>query len=531
MNKKIFIGLLVFVLFMPLAQGFSLKWQTDINISSTKAPVCFDTDGDGDMEIFLAGNPNQGTSSGRIFCLDGRTGDIIWDESWFQSYQDPQAPLAIGDLDNNGDYEIVCAEQTHTVARNCEDGSLFWNSQTPSGWHHLSIVTINNQQYVFVTCNTGGSKSISKLKGTDGSLVAQNTVISYPCYGGISAGDINNDGKIEVLVNDGSMKCFDEDLNLMWTRTSDGESACPVLVDYNKDGYLDVIGLTRVSQSTGGLTIINGKDGTVIKTLHSQGLPTHITPAVYDIDKDGNLEFITAYGSHIFVYDMVLETIDAELNHEGYYYRGTHPPCVANVYGNSDLEIIVDGSWDGAVSIWDSNFNRIATIGNWGANVIVQDVDNDNLNEIILSRSNAIICYDTDAESLDADTSTHYYGNYRTGAETVYSGSQPPPPDVTCWACSNGNKISTTFPPETVCGQGVASNYPYASEPNDCSIPPTVCWKCVEGALEQLLVPNGGDCPEGWSETEPFCEPIMSPGFEILIMIFALLFILWRKKK
>lgn len=237
--------------------------------------------------------------------------------------------------------------------------------------------------------------------------------------------DINKDGKYEILINDhDALKCFDEDLNLMWSHSGNGESSCPVLADVNGDGYLDVIGLKGISKTDGGLMVVSGKDGSMMKDLPNIGLPTHMTPTVYDIDLDGHLELLTAYGTEIYVYDLITEQVKTKLQDNGHYYRASHAPCIGNVMNNNQLEIIVDGSWDGSISIWDYNYNKVASVPAWGSLIYVDDIDGDGYNEIIIAKwynnLGEIICYGTGAISNNANTYTNYYGYRRTGAEVPY---------------------------------------------------------------------------------------------------------------
>jgi hypothetical protein len=144
--------------------------------------------------------------------------------------------------------------------------------------------------------------------------------------------------------------------------------------------------------------------------------------AVYDFDKDGNQEAFTAYGNAIQVWDLYTWQLDHAFTDSE--FTMSNAPILANVWGNSDLEMITDGSWPGAMRIVDSTYTTVATLPNWGGGNQVTDIDNDGLNEIIFSRGiagyEATICYDTDAMTLGALTDAHYYGLRRTCAEVYY---------------------------------------------------------------------------------------------------------------
>ena len=119
---------------------FEFKWSVDTDLKAYCSPVTKDIDGDGYDEIFLAGVIDGG-SGGRVMCIDGADGDIIW-QKYISGFEDPHCPLAVGDLDNDGTYEVVHGRNSYgsgTTARNCEDGSIFWDVNYPARYHQLAI--------------------------------------------------------------------------------------------------------------------------------------------------------------------------------------------------------------------------------------------------------------------------------------------------------------------------------------------------------------------------------------------------------
>ena len=202
--------------------------------------------------------------------------------------------------------------------------------------------------YVTYHGSSGGSQKVSKLRGTNGEIVAQHPVV-YPCYGGISAADLEGDGEIEIFVTDTSyggdgLQCFDEDLNLIWNHDHSCESSCAVIADVDGDGVLDVISLRQ--GSNGGICVVDGSTGTPFpgKNQNYLGLGCHVQPAVYDIDKDGHLELVTAYGSTCKVWDLVDWSLDFEAPST---HKCSEPPDFANVVGDEDLELIIPSGWAG----------------------------------------------------------------------------------------------------------------------------------------------------------------------------------------
>ena len=371
----------------------------------------------------MAGTKDETYHTGRIVCIDGLTGELNWEQEWSSNYVDAMCPCAIADLDNDGTYEIVHVADDKTTARNCEDGSIFWDVDVPSGWHQFIIVDTdgNGYPYVYVTYHgsSGGSQKVSKLRGTNGEIVAQHPIL-YPCYGGISAADLEGDGEIEIIVSDTSsgkgLQCFDEDLNLIWYQGGvNCPSHCGAIADVDGDGVLDVIALRQ--GSNGGICVVDGSTGTPFpgKNEGGLGLGCHVQPAVYDIDKDGHLELVTAYGSTCKVWDLVDWSLDFEAPST---HKCSEPPDFANVVGDEDLELIIPSGWAGQTLVYDSSYQLIYQFNEYGICTITQDVDNDGLNEILYLRNDILICYDTaaNAPTPSVRTDTPYYSERRTAA-------------------------------------------------------------------------------------------------------------------
>ncbi len=443
-------------------ENFTFKWQTNYGpYNSWSSPITMDIDGDTIHEIFIAGRYDGGGKCG-IFCIDGSDGHINWQDN-FTSLGDYHVPIAIDDLDNDGDYELVHAAGSKTIARNCEDGSIFWESDADSGWSTPAIADLddNNCPYVIVGDNSafGSTVTLSKLYGTNGTVAAYSNEISYTCYGGVSIADLDRDGEFEIVMSDsGDSHCFDEDLNELWTTSAyTSESHCAVLTNVTGDGDLEVIILNQdmTSPYDGGIYVYDA-DGNEIPGMYdgTLGLGCHCQPSVYDIDKDGHVEVLTSYGgSTCAVWDLIDWSLDAELE------KGAEPPDIANVLGDDDFEVISPEAWvDGQVDIYDSTYANVDTIGGYGGamygmNTVTQDIDGDGLNELIISGpgSGNMTIYDTlaSAPTPRVRTDTEYYSERRTnvgmyipkiGGKCIISNINPP--DLATGVSQSFNTIS-----------------------------------------------------------------------------------------
>jgi hypothetical protein len=444
MEKKILITcnvLVILILFPLITNGsiitnvladdpnyFTHKWTTNFGqYSSLSSPVAEDINGDGIYEIFQGGRVSS--EIGTIICVNGSTGVLIWQKN-FSSLSDYHIPVAVGDLNDDGVYELVHAAGTDTIARYTSNGTIFWTSTADSSWSVPAIADLDDSgiPYVIVGDNSAFDYpvTLSKLYGNNGTVAASTNAISYTCYGGVSIADLNRDGEFEIVMSDsGDSICFDEDLNVMWTTSSySSESHCAVLTNVTGDDYLEVIMLEQdmTPPYNGGIHVYYA-NGTEVTGMNdgTLGLGCHCQPAVYDIDKDGHVEVLTSYaGTYCAVWDLIDWSEDAILE------KGSEPPDVANVIEDNDLEIISPEAWeDNQIDIYDSSYNNVAQIGDNnnpmdGVNTVTQDIDGDGLNELIISGPGAgnITVYDTLAISPmpRVRTDTPYYSERRTNA-------------------------------------------------------------------------------------------------------------------
>jgi len=392
------------------AQPFVLKWVKYDAPLNTVGPVAQDINGDGIYEIFQVGE-------GRIICVNGSNGNTIWEYN--DDQVDHHSIPAIADLNNDGIAEIVvaCDEPkagipAKALALHANDGSIYWRVDVPTDHRHMVVADIDGTGYPYVYFVSHVEVGyIWKLRGTDGTVLAK-TRVYYPCHGGLSLADIDNDGTFELILAEYNgepgkgIHCYDaETLKLKWYNNRyRADPQIGILADVNKDGILDI---TTTKYSSGPVQVINGATGVAMTGYDALTSPTHSPNTIYDIDGDGNLEMLDCSNSQVKVFELgTTPHVDATLP-----TKADEPPFVADVIGDTKLEII--SAYFDKITIYDHNYQIVGTINN-GANrwTVVQDIDNDGQNELIVTQGGEgqLRAYETSAYSPTPRVRTGMYG-------------------------------------------------------------------------------------------------------------------------
>jgi len=475
-NKKL-LGLVLMAIYVfclaanvkliSASPGLTLKWTT-ITGDTAIGPLAADLNGDGKMEIVVTGNTTK--SLVRIWALRGTDGSILWSRDLPSAWpQDPgHTPFEIADLNKDGLPEIVISANTLTVALHGNDGSTYWEARAPSFGNWPAIADVDGDGYpeVFVCSGMGpnlGSDTITMLSH-DGNILHQ-AYSWHSCWGGLTIGDANFDGRFELYQGDRAnsysgrgekylagglgLRALDaQTLTPLWNDpTVFCSSQSPVLADVDKDGILDVIVGTQLSN---GIAVLNSADGSVLTTGGKYrkswtNMTAHSQVTVADVDGDGNLELINTRGASdanktppIKIWDLYNWKSDGTIP-----VKMDEPPKVGDVTGDGNLDIICVSFAPadyGAIYIYSYN-NSTKTYGLvdsvpplWDgvrAFTLVQDVDGDNLNELVTTSSTGRVrCFDTPARTPTprVRSNVQFYSEYKRGSAEYVPPSIPSQP-------------------------------------------------------------------------------------------------------
>jgi len=346
-------------------------WPVDTQGAVWSSPAVGDLDGDGDMEVVV------GSNDGNVYAWHD-------DGTALTPYGSPGWPRHVGaavsgspslsDLDSDGDLEVVVGS---------EDGSVF-------AWHH---------------------------DGTDVWAEAPSTgarIRSSP-----AVGDLDGDGDPEIVVGseDGNVYAWHHDATPVtyggapgWPRSTGASVySSPAVGDLDRDGDLEV-----VVGSSDSKVYAWHYDGTPVTFPDSPGWPrstggeVNSSPALADLDGDGNLEVVVgSWDSKVYAWHYDGSPVEGWPRSTAWIVDGS--PAVGDLDGDGSLEVVV-GSWDGKVYAW--HYDGTPAVG-WPASTglasavhgspAVADLDDDGDLEVVIASDNGKVY----AWTCDVPTGDH----------------------------------------------------------------------------------------------------------------------------
>jgi outer membrane protein assembly factor BamB len=329
-----------------------------------------------------------------------QTPKILW---WFDTHDMAAGQSAIGDIDQDGKYEIVfgCYRNDSMIyALNAEDGTLLWKYNAagagdgcndvavliydvtgdgkpevivPSSCHPRTFCFRGNDGSVLWQTITRGSDSppviadlqgngnLEILHGEFGGWVrsinaltgATNWDILVDANSWVQTAptivDLNNNGQLDFVVgtwgfsNNSRFYAYEGNTrNLLWSIPLDGYSYHGTgVADLNGDGFPNLV----IGDYSGKLHVLNGNTGTYLWSFQGPGY-IGSPPAIADINGDGHCEIVITSGSRVIALDRLGNQLwQFTMSGGGSCFRGV---ALADITNDSLPEVIF-GSTNGSV--------------------------------------------------------------------------------------------------------------------------------------------------------------------------------------
>ncbi|MFH2142492.1 MAG: FG-GAP-like repeat-containing protein [Bacteroidota bacterium] len=227
----------------------SIAWDLAVDLNSwiQTEPIILDADNDGQLD-FIVGNWSFGTNH-KLWCFRGNDHQQLWESDLPSDYIYHGASFA--DIDNDGYQEIAVGDYSgNLMVLNAEDGSLKWDYSFASPFYigsPTSMGDINNDGLYEIVFFDGDHLGV--LDNTGG-LLWDFYIPSYgSAFRGAALSDVNNDDTLDIVFgtslgivyalhgNTGN-QIWNIDLAAIYGGTYDIDHA-PVISDFDGDGSLD----------------------------------------------------------------------------------------------------------------------------------------------------------------------------------------------------------------------------------------------------------------------------------------------------
>ena len=298
------------ITYNPISKGVIVLpgWPQSLDGSCLSSPVLADIDNNGKLEIFSVSFSPAGLYA---FRFDG-SGLYTPSGLLKQLYGGVRGTLAIGDINQDGDLEILCGGGSET------DSFFVWDKDGQYLQPFPVVISLNLENGVVIgdvlgdgnleICTYSGNPSYSlNLIDCNGNLVWSYQVITdyhevCPLFA-----DFDNDGKAEVIFgyNDGldaGLVVLDSLGNELPGFPRRGFDAYqPIVVDADGDGEPDILSGSTEWNLNGTNTNGTGIVGFPIKL----GSRINASPFACDINNDGRLELgVACFDMHFHLFQL-----------------------------------------------------------------------------------------------------------------------------------------------------------------------------------------------------------------------------------
>lgn len=335
-----------------------MKWIYDIGGCGDVAPIIYDMNMDGVLDVVINGSCNP-----TIFCLNGATGELIWS----QPSGGGDSPPTVADMDNDGKPEVLFGNFNGEIrVLNGEDGSTAKVIQVIPEQRALqsepTLVDVDNDGDLDILAASYFNFTGLYVWAFDydtGAIIWENhqedAESEFHAYHGGAVADIDNDGLDEYVI--GSWGGFIHALNVedgseLWRIEVPVNNFMAIsIADLDNDKQLEVIFSNNDYETFDDrIWVVSGLDGT-----EEWSYPVNFSAfrgvSISDINGNGQLDLISG---HFMGMVRVIEPYNGliwELNLRDFfpddlpYFEAEGQALVADFDQNGTADIFISGGY------------------------------------------------------------------------------------------------------------------------------------------------------------------------------------------
>ena len=303
---------------MPQPTGTTVLFGPGNNVGAnepiTSVVALGDLDNNGDLDI-VSGSGFYGGAKVRAWRNDGTPFSGLWAAQDVGTNDYYILSAALGDLDNDGDLDIVSASQSDVRAFE-NDGTPFidpWN-QNEVGVNAVgpvALADLDNDGDLDIVSKQGAVKVLENDGSPFAGYWTENEVGTWSMYS-VAVGDLDNDGDVDIVAGTGPYH-FSEVIALQndgtpfsdpWAQQPVGACADTVvslaLGDLDNDGDLDIVSRSDYWENYEFISWEN--DGTPFDDFWNGsyvGLAQGCSVALGDLDGDADLDIVSGIGHQL----------------------------------------------------------------------------------------------------------------------------------------------------------------------------------------------------------------------------------------
>ncbi len=326
------------------AWSIDLSWSHGLDAHTHSAVGIYDVLGDSMPELLIPGNQ-------KLYCFNA-AGDSLWTFEPFSNYYPaPSSPIA-ADIDNDGAVEVVVGSPNYTYVLDTL-GAIEWEFELPNPGSvqnccaSQALGDVNGDGKLEVlTCDTYGF-TLYCLAADNGGVLWQFTPnpAAYIIIATPTVADLDLDGHPEVLIGTidsgggGRLFCLDHEGNELWVYDTPGSSivgwqlASACVGDVNGDDTLEIVSTANYW----GIFCLDHEGGEVWANQYNLHAATY--PAMADLDNNGSLEVICGLGSSMMAFNALTGSIVWNFPVSSGYYL-VSSPGIGDLNGDSLCEVI-----------------------------------------------------------------------------------------------------------------------------------------------------------------------------------------------